>query len=151
MAHISLPAAWLNRSLSPHGRPAFPCLPLVLILTQSFLHNLLCGSSHKELCLPVSHIIYILLATTFSQGECDSVMQAEPPPLAMSQIRIHSESHIHTFFPGSVAQLLASHQLAIVRKSILTACCPLLPSSNPQQGTVREHALYQGPLLCTPF
>ena len=71
------------------------------------------ATSHSELHLTVSHFVYILLAATFSQGKRDSVAwenclsasRADVQTLAVSQVTIHSESHVHTVCPRAVAQL----------------------------------------------
>ena len=73
--------AWLLATVSAPtvNQPLSLCPPLVEILTWSFLHECLCSSSHSELHLPVSHIVYPLLVATCSQGKRDSVTQGELP------------------------------------------------------------------------
>ena len=53
-------------------------------------------------------------------------------PTAMSQVTMHSESHVHTFCPRAVAQLKTSYQLATDMQSILSHIIhfPRLPTPN---------------------
>ena len=114
-APLSLQAAWRNL---PHTAALFTtdqhhcyllaqsswwASPLSLPTLSSnpdpelLLQDLLRGSSHNELHLPVSHIVYILLAAASSLGKSDSVVQVEPPPSLLHLCCTNPQLCHHTF------------------------------------------------------